>query len=87
MNAGSFAVSALLLIGLKIPSGHSTPRERFSPLVDLREGAGYILRSKLARGIALMMGLVLLLSPGKGRSRWRSSDRCSRPRAMTRPGR
>ena len=52
LNAGSFAVSAALLLGLRIPSEPSAPRERFSPLADLREGAGYILRSRLARGIA-----------------------------------
>jgi MFS family permease len=66
LNAGSFAVSALLLIGLKIPSEPSMSRERFRPLADLREGAGYIVRSKLARGIALVMGLVLLLLAGQG---------------------
>jgi MFS family permease len=66
LNAASFAVSALLLIGLRIPSGPSAPRERFSPLADLREGAGYIARTKLARGIAVVMGLVLLLLAGQG---------------------
>lgn len=66
LNAGSFAVSALLLIGLRIPSEPSMSRERFSPLADLREGARYIARTKLARGIALVMGLVLLLLAGQG---------------------
>jgi len=65
LNAGSFAVSAALLLGLRIPSEPSAPRERFSPLADLREGADYILRSRLARGIALVMGLVLLLLAGQ----------------------
>jgi MFS family permease len=66
LNAGSFAVSALLLIGLRIPSATSEPRHGFSPLADLREGAGYIARTPLARGIALLMGLVLLLLAGQG---------------------
>ncbi len=66
LNAGSFAVSALLLVGLRIPSATSEPRHGFSPLADLREGAGYIARTPLARGIALIMGLVLLLLAGQG---------------------
>jgi predicted MFS family arabinose efflux permease len=66
LNAGSFAVSALLLIGLRLPPGSSEQIGRFSPLADLREGAGYIARSPLARGIAVVMGLVLLLLAGQG---------------------
>jgi MFS family permease len=66
LNAGSFALSAVLLMGVRIPTEPATPRERFSPLADLKEGAGYILRTRLARGIALVMGLVLLLLAGQG---------------------
>jgi MFS family permease len=66
LNAGSFALSALLLIGLRTPTlTPSPPRERFSPLADLREGARYIAGSRLARGIALAMGLSLLLLAGQ----------------------
>jgi MFS family permease len=65
LNAATFAVSAALLLGLRIPS-EPVAREPFSPLADLREGAGYILRSRLARGIAVVMGLVLLLLAGQG---------------------
>jgi predicted MFS family arabinose efflux permease len=65
LNAASFVISAALLIGLRIPT-EPVARERFSPLVDLREGAGYIIRSRLARGIAIVMGLVLLLLAGQG---------------------
>jgi MFS family permease len=62
VNAASFAVSAVLLIGLRTPTPTSaSPRERFSPLADLREGTSYIARSRLARGIALVMGMSLLL--------------------------
>jgi MFS family permease len=61
LNAGSFALSAVLLIGLRMPTSSAPRRERFSPLADLREGAGYIARSRLARGIALVMGMSLLL--------------------------
>jgi len=66
LNAGSFGVSALLLIGLRIPPVSPGPHPRFSPLADLREGASYIVRTPLARGIALMMGLVLLLIAAQG---------------------
>jgi predicted MFS family arabinose efflux permease len=65
LNAASFAVSAALLLGLRIPS-EPVAHERFSPLADLREGAGYIVRSRLARGIALVMALVLLLLASQG---------------------
>jgi MFS family permease len=65
LNASSFVISAVLLLGLRIPS-EPIARNRFSPLADLREGAGYIIRSRLARGIAVVMGLVLLLLAGQG---------------------
>ena len=65
LNAASFGVSALLLLGLRLPA---RPRQagRFSPLVDLREGAAYLIRTPLARGIAIVMGSVLLLLAGQG---------------------
>jgi MFS family permease len=65
LNAASFAVSAALLIGLRLPHTAPQPRERFSPIADLREGARYIVGNPLARGIALVMGLSLLLLAGQ----------------------
>jgi MFS family permease len=66
LNAATFALSATLLLGLKIPARSHEPNERFRPLADLREGATYIARSRLARGIAMVMALVLLLLAGQG---------------------
>lgn len=66
VNAASFAVSALLLLGLRLPRRAREGEEGFTPLADLREGAAYILGSRLARGIAIVMASVLLLLAGQG---------------------
>jgi MFS family permease len=66
LNAASFALSALLLLGLRLPARARDPRDRFTPLADLREGVGYLIRSKLARGIAIVMASVLMLLAGQG---------------------
>ena len=62
-NAASFAVSAVQLIGLRLPDrerSESGP-DRFTPLVDLREGARFVFGSRIARTITLVMGLSLFL--------------------------
>jgi MFS family permease len=66
LNAATFAVSALLLLGLRLPARARDPGDRFTPLADLREGAAYLIRSKLARGIAIVMASVLMLLAGQG---------------------
>jgi MFS family permease len=66
LNAASFAVSALLLLGLRLPERVPKEREPFRPLADLREGARYLLHTPLARGIAIVMASVLLLLAGQG---------------------
>jgi len=66
LNAASFGVSALLLLGLRLPSRARAPDDRFTPLADLREGAAYLVHSKLARGIAIVMASVLMLLAGQG---------------------
>ena len=68
LNAASFAVSALLLLGLRLPGRVQEERERepFRPFADLREGARYLLRTPLPRGIAIVMASVLLLLAGQG---------------------
>ena len=66
VNAASFAVSALLLLGLRLPKRAREGEEGFTPIADLREGAAYLLRSPLARGIAIVMASVLLLLAGQG---------------------
>jgi MFS family permease len=62
-NAASFGVSALLLIGLRL-SGPARERPRvgrFTPLEDLVEGARFLWRSRVARGITVVMGSSLFL--------------------------
>jgi MFS family permease len=66
LNAASFAVSALLLIGLRLPARSREGAGRFTPFADLREGAAYLIRTPLARGIAIVMASVLLLLAGQG---------------------
>jgi predicted MFS family arabinose efflux permease len=66
LNAASFAVSALLLLGVRLPRRAREPGGRFTPLADLREGAAYLIRTPLARGIAIVMASVLLLLAGQG---------------------
>ena len=61
LNAASFGVSAALLTGLALPAASSEDREPWRPIADLVEGARFIVRSPVVRGIAIVMGLVLLL--------------------------
>jgi MFS family permease len=62
-NAASFAVSALLLIGLRLsgPAREHPRVGRFTPLEDLVEGARFLWRSRVARGVTVLMGLSLFL--------------------------
>jgi predicted MFS family arabinose efflux permease len=66
LNAASFGISALLLLGLRLPARSREGAGRFTPLADLREGAAYLIRTPLARGIAIVMASVLLLLAGQG---------------------
>jgi MFS family permease len=66
LNAASFAVSALLLLGLRLPARAQVDHEPFRPIADLREGARYLLHTPIARGIAIVMASVLLLLAGQG---------------------
>ena len=66
LNALSFAVSAVLLVGLEIPSRagdgeREREHSRFTPWEDLREGVRFLVRSRAAWGIALVMALTLML--------------------------
>jgi MFS family permease len=62
-NAASFGVSALLLIGLRLsgPARERAPAGRFTPIEDLVEGARFLWRSRVARGVTVVMGLSLFL--------------------------
>jgi len=66
LNAASFAVSALLLLGLRLPERVPEERQPFRPFVDLRDGAKYLVQTPIARGIAIVMASVLLLLAGQG---------------------
>jgi MFS family permease len=66
LNAASFALSALLLLGLRLPKRSRAGEDGFTPMTDLREGVRYLLHTPLARGIAIVMASVLLLLAGQG---------------------
>jgi DHA3 family macrolide efflux protein-like MFS transporter len=64
LNAMSFGVSAVLLIGLHLPEREhdvEEPRTPFTPWQDLLEGARFLRRSRAAWGIAMIMTLTLML--------------------------
>jgi MFS family permease len=61
LNAASFGVSAVLLLGVRLP--RPVPHEgAWTPVRDLVEGARHLARSPIARGITIAMGLVLFLA-------------------------
>jgi len=62
LNSVSFAISAVLLLGLSLPA-RADPRGRspFSPWRDLREGARFLRWSRASWGIAVIMTLTLML--------------------------
>jgi MFS family permease len=67
LNAGSFVVSALLIVGARVPQtahgeGRTTVRAVFG---DLVEGVRYVWRSALVRGVLIVMGLVLVAAAAK----------------------
>ena len=62
LNAASFVVSAVLLAGIRLPRPEREEASSWTPVVDLVEGTRSIVRSTLARGIVVVMGLVLLLA-------------------------
>jgi MFS family permease len=62
VNALSFAASALMLRTIAIPRSSAVRTETWHPVRDFIEGARYVVRSPLARGIAVVMGLVLFLA-------------------------
>jgi MFS family permease len=61
VNAASFVVSAALLIRIPLPSPMPDEREPWSPVGDLLEGARFVARSRVARGVLVAMGLTLFL--------------------------
>lgn len=65
LNAGSFAVSAILVSGVRMPRPRTTGERTSTVLRDLVEGARYIRRTPLARGVLLITGLVMLAAATK----------------------
>ncbi len=66
LNAGSFLVSALLLAPIPLGRAERSEAAGWEPVRDLLEGARYIVRTPLTRGIAVVMGLALMLVAAKG---------------------
>ena len=58
MNAASFAISALLIVGVRIV--RTEPPTKSSPMRALVEGFRYTLATPLARGVMLIIGLVMV---------------------------
>jgi MFS family permease len=65
VNALSFAISALLLAGVRLPRPTKEEGQPWTPIEDLKEGTRYILRSPLVRGMMISFGLLFLVAGGK----------------------
>jgi predicted MFS family arabinose efflux permease len=65
MNAASFTVSAILILGVRMPRSARGGAETNSPLRDLVEGGRYVLSTPLVRGVLLVMGIVLMAAATK----------------------
>ncbi|HXF36488.1 MAG TPA: MFS transporter [Actinomycetota bacterium] len=65
LNAASFALSAALIVGARLPRPTRPDVERTSPLRDLREGMRYILATPLVRGVLVVTGIVMLAAATK----------------------
>jgi MFS family permease len=66
LNALSFVVSAALLARIPLGRAERAEADGWEPVRDLVEGARYIVRTPLTRGIAVVMGLALMLVAAKG---------------------
>lgn len=64
LNGASFAISALVILGVRMPARERHQR-RTSPARDLVEGGRYVLRTPLVRGVLLVMSVVLLAAATK----------------------
>ena len=64
LNAASFAISAVLILGVRMPA-REQHRRATSPARDLIEGGRYVLRTPLVRGVLLVMSVVLLAAATK----------------------
>jgi predicted MFS family arabinose efflux permease len=64
LNATSFAISAVLIFGVRMPA-REQHRRGTSPVRDLIEGGRYVLRTPLVRGVLLVMSVVLLAAATK----------------------
>jgi MFS family permease len=65
LNALSFAISAMLLAGVRLPQHRGARATEWAPIADLVEGASYMIRTRLARGILIVMTLVVLFAAMK----------------------
>lgn len=65
MNTASFAVSAVLILGVRMRRPVRTDAESGTPVRDLVEGGRYVLSTPLVRGVLLVMGIVLMAAATK----------------------
>jgi MFS family permease len=65
VNAISFVVSGILLLGLPSFRPAREDGDAWRPVADLAAGARYILRAPIARGVTIVMGLVLAFAAWK----------------------
>jgi MFS family permease len=67
LNAASFGVSALLIVGARVPqTAHGTGRATVRAVAtDLADGARYVWRSALVRGVLIVMAIVLVAAAAK----------------------
>lgn len=65
LNAASFLLSAVLIVGVRLPKPGAKHGSAASVRRDLIEGARYITSSPLVRGVLVVMGIVLLAAATK----------------------
>jgi MFS family permease len=62
INAASFAISALLIQGLRLPAPAIEEGSRSGPVAAMLDGARYILATPLVRGIFVVLGFLMIAS-------------------------
>lgn len=66
LNAASFGVSALMLLGIHIAAPSREAGSRWAPVRDLRDGLTSVGRSRVARGVAIAMSMAIFIAAWQG---------------------
>lgn len=66
LNAASFGVSALLLLGIHVALPQRMADAPWTPIRDLRDGLTHVVRSRVARGVAIAMSMALFIASWQG---------------------